>query len=278
MVAQRHGQYLDTMGVERWRLRRTADAPASSDSMGAGRAASGGEEVGQSAPVLEGRCVEAPATPPLQREPPGAGAAPLIRQAPSPVMAADSELVQWPDLDSLGRAVAACTRCKLHASRNRTVFGVGDPQADWMLVGEAPGADEDRLGEPFVGRSGGLLDAMLQALGLRRDQVYITNILKCRPPGNRDPLSDESACCRAFLDHQIDLVSPRLIMAVGRIAAQNLLATTQPMKDLRGRVHRYRSIPLIAGYHPAYLLRSPSEKRKAWEDLKLAQRTLRECG
>lgn len=178
------------------------------------------------------------------------------------------------DWESLETEVSGCVACDLHKSRTQTVFGVGNRQAAWMIIGEAPGADEDRLGEPFVGRAGKLLDAMLQALGLNREKVFIANILKCRPPKNRDPSPQEAGCCWPFLQRQITLINPRLVLAVGRIAAQNLLQTQVPVGKLRGRVHRLNDteIPIIVSYHPAYLLRSPREKRKAWDDLQLAQR------
>ncbi len=177
----------------------------------------------------------------------------------------------WPALE---QAVSVCTRCRLHESRTQTVFGVGSREADWMIVGEAPGAEEDRRGEPFVGRAGQLLDQMLRAVGLGRDRVFIANILKCRPPGNRDPAADEAAACRGWLDRQIALIAPRLILAVGRIAAQQLLGSDAPLGRLRGQVHTLRNteIPVIVTYHPAYLLRSPTQKRKAWADLCLARR------
>jgi uracil-DNA glycosylase family 4 len=154
------------------------------------------------------------------------------------------------------------------------VFGVGNPHADWLVIGEAPGAEEDRQGKPFVGAAGKLLDAMLQAIGLsREDNVFVANMLKCRPPGNRDPKPEEVAACLPYLMRQIAAIKPKLILAVGRIAAQNLLATDVPLGRLRGRVHRFGplSTALIVTYHPAYLLRSPAEKRKAWEDLKFAR-------
>jgi DNA polymerase len=177
--------------------------------------------------------------------------------------------LDWPELES---CVAACTACELHQSRTHTVFGTGNRQADWMIIGEAPGADEDRQGEPFVGRAGQLLTEMLRATGKQRQDVFITNILKCRPPQNRDPRPGEVASCHAYLQRQIELVRPSLILAVGRIAAHNLLETDVPLGRLRGRIHHYGEgrIPLIVTYHPAYLLRSPLEKRKSWEDLRLA--------
>jgi len=177
------------------------------------------------------------------------------------------------DWQTLEVQVSACSRCVLHESRTQTVFGVGDRNADWMIIGEAPGADEDKQGEPFVGRAGQLLNEMLFAAGYRRSEVYIANILKCRPPANRDPSADEVECCQPYLQQQIALIQPKLILAVGRIAAHNMLHTTTQVGRLRGTVHHYgeQEIPLIVTYHPAYLLRTPLEKRKVWEDLRFAQ-------
>jgi len=188
---------------------------------------------------------------------------------------ADGPVPEWTELQA---SVAGCTRCPLHQSRTQTVFGVGNQNADWMIIGEAPGAEEDRRGEPFVGRAGKLLDEMLRAVGLDRGTVFITNILKCRPPGNRDPAADEAAACRGYLERQIELIKPRLILAVGRIAAQQLLHTDSPLGRLRGRAHSLNSgqVPLVVTYHPAYLLRSPSQKRKVWEDLCLARQIVQE--
>lgn len=189
-----------------------------------------------------------------------------------PVVAADG--LDW---TALRDTVAACTRCKLHESRTQTVFGVGNPNADWMIIGEAPGAEEDRRGEPFVGRAGKLLDEMLQAAGQGRESVFIANILKCRPPNNRDPEPAESAECRRYLERQIELVQPKIILAVGRIAAHLLLETDTPVGRLRGTTHYLDKTPLIVTYHPAYLLRSPSQKRKSWDDLCLARRVAGEA-
>lgn len=227
-------EYLEAMGVQSWELR------------GAGM------------PVTE----EQPDT--------VAQAEPVSVEAPR---SADAARLGWPELEA---GVSACTRCELHQTRTQTVFGVGNRNADWLVIGEAPGKDEDLQGEPFVGRAGQLLNAMLQAIGLRRDQVYIANILKCRPPGNRDPKPEEATCCEAWLMRQIELIRPKLILAVGRIAAQSLLNTDARIGELRGRVHSFRDtgIPLVATYHPAYLLRSPLDKRKAWQDLQLAVKTL----
>lgn len=178
------------------------------------------------------------------------------------------------DWDELRAAVAACTRCGLHEGRTQTVFGVGNPAADWMIIGEAPGAEEDRRGEPFVGRAGKLLDEMLLAVGEKRENVFIANILKCRPPNNRDPRPDEAASCRPYLERQIELLQPKIILAVGRIAAQELLQSDAPVGRLRGKVHQLGGTPLVVTYHPAYLLRSPSQKRKSWDDLCLAVRVM----
>lgn len=198
----------------------------------------------------------------------------VLRQAVKPLSPAGRTL-EW---EQLAMQVADCTACALHCSRTQTVFGVGDQEAQWLVIGEAPGADEDRQGEPFVGRAGQLLNGMLEALALQREQVYIANILKCRPPNNRDPLPEEIACCEPYLRRQVSLLQPRIILAVGRVAAQNLLQTSVPLARLRGKVHRYpdTAIPLVVTYHPAYLLRSPREKRRAWDDLRLALTVFRE--
>ena len=184
------------------------------------------------------------------------------------------------DWDGLRSAVASCTLCALHKSRTQTVFGVGNQAADWMIVGEAPGAEEDRSGEPFVGRAGQLLDEMLRAVGLQRDAVFIANILKCRPPNNRDPLVDEASSCRAYLDRQIELAAPKLILAVGRVAAQHLLGSDAPVGRLRGQKHFLNDgqLPVVVTYHPAYLLRSPTQKRKVWQDLCVARQIMRQLG
>jgi uracil-DNA glycosylase family 4 len=177
------------------------------------------------------------------------------------------------DWVQLRERVAACTRCGLSATRTQTVFGVGNPTAEWLVVGEAPGAEEDRQGEPFVGRAGQLLNSMLRAIGLAREQVYIANVLKCRPPHNRDPLASETTECLPYLERQIALLKPKIMLVVGRIAAQNLLRTDAPLGRLRQQVHVFGAsrVPLVVTYHPAYLLRTPMDKRKAWEDLKFAR-------
>jgi DNA polymerase len=176
--------------------------------------------------------------------------------------------------EALRQEIMSCTRCPLHATRTQGVVGVGPRRADWLVIGEAPGAEEDRRGEPFVGPAGQLLDAMLRAIGLdRATNVYIANVLKSRPPGNRDPKPEEVAACLPYLVRQIALLQPKIMLAVGRIAAQNLLGTQVPLGRLRGQVHHFGEFntPLVVTYHPAYLLRTPGDKRKAWEDLKFAR-------
>jgi len=177
---------------------------------------------------------------------------------------ANSDVI-WAQLE---QAVSSCTACELHTSRTQTVFGVGNKSADLLIIGEAPGRDEDLQGEPFVGRAGQLLNAMLAAIGFQRDQVYIANILKCRPPNNRDPKPEEAAACNSWLQQQIELIQPEVILALGRIAAHQLLNTEQSLAALRDKQHKHAGIPLIVSYHPAYLLRKPIEKRKSWQDLK----------
>lgn len=178
--------------------------------------------------------------------------------------------------EALAEHVAACTRCALHGTRTQTVFGVGDHKARLMIVGEAPGRDEDLQGEPFVGRAGHLLDAMLQAIGLQRDQVYIANVLKCRPPNNRDPQAPEVAACSAYLWRQVQLIQPTVLVALGRHAAHSLLETSESLARLRGRAHSLRDfdLPVVVTYHPAYLLRTPVDKRKAWDDLRFVRQLL----
>lgn len=182
------------------------------------------------------------------------------------------------DWQSLQNAVATCTQCRLCETRTQTVFGSGNRQADWMLIGEAPGQSEDQQGLPFVGKAGLLLTEMLRAIGLARDDVYIANILKCRPPNNRDPNADEIEQCSRYLQRQCELVRPKIILAVGRIAAQSLLKTDQPVGKLRGKVHILNATPVVVVYHPAYLLRSLIEKRKAWQDLLYAKQVLQSKG
>lgn len=200
---------------------------------------------------------------------------PPPRELSAPSAWVSAATLDWP---ALAACVADCTRCELSRTRTQTVFGVGDRQARWLVIGEAPGAEEDKRGEPFVGRAGQLLNAMLAAIGLAREAVYIANILKCRPPQNRDPKAEEVLACRDYLERQIALIQPTLILAVGRIAAQNLLKVDTPIGRMRGQLHHYgaRSIPVVVTYHPAYLLRTPSDKRKAWDDLCMALATYRE--
>jgi uracil-DNA glycosylase len=255
-------EYLAALGLETWVVRGKSprpramappDAPASRD-------------------VREPRDMREPGDMPASRDTPASRAMPEPRD---PGAAGDSSPgreagVDWPELRA---RVAACTRCALCNTRTQTVFGVGSQTADWLIVGEAPGAEEDRQGEPFVGRAGQLLNSMLRAIGLTREQVYIANVLKCRPPGNRDPSAGEAAECLPYLEQQIALLKPKIMLAVGRIASQNLLRTEVTLGRLRQQVHRFglSQVPLVVTYHPAYLLRTPADKRKAWEDLKFAR-------
>lgn len=186
----------------------------------------------------------------------------------APITTLDISGADWSQLEKM---VVGCTACGLHETRIQTVFGVGNTSARWVFVGEAPGADEDRQGEPFVGRAGQLLNAMLAALGLKREEVYIANVLKCRPPNNRDPRPAEVAHCEPYLVRQIELIKPSIIVTLGRHAAHSLLKTDKALGKLRGIKYDYHGIPLITTYHPAYLLRTPQDKRKAWDDLKLAK-------
>jgi len=244
MASHLRTAYLDALGIDRWVAR---NAP----------------------PVEEGPAVVMPDAPTI--ETPARALAP----AATPVLVPRAPLPANIDWDPLRAAVASCTACDLCKTRTQTVFGVGNVRAEWLVIGEAPGAEEDRQGEPFVGRAGQLLNSMLLAIGLPRETVFIANILKCRPPGNRDPKPEEVARCLPFLSAQIALLKPKIMLAVGRIAAQNLLATDAPLARLRGKLHTFgeANTPLVITYHPAYLLRTPGDKRKAWEDLKFARST-----
>jgi len=248
MLEARRQAYLDAMGVTCWVTRFTVQSQA----------------------ALPSQPVPAANEPPESVPPIGVKSAVPARP--------DGGTADW---DGLREQVGACQLCgELVRNRTQTVFGVGNPRADWMVIGEAPGVDEDRQGEPFVGRAGQLLNAMLGALGLAREDVYIANILKCRPPDNRDPRPEEAASCHPHLSRQIELVAPRVILAVGRIAAQNLLGTDAPLGRLRGRIHCVGDggLPLVVTYHPAYLLRSPEQKAKTWQDLLLAASVVRGSG
>jgi DNA polymerase len=193
----------------------------------------------------------------------GAGGRPAPRTPPPPA--------RWSTLAEVDAVAQQCTACALARGRRTVVFGVGDPDADLMLIGEGPGAEEDRRGEPFVGPAGQLLDKIIAAIGLTREQVYIANVVKCRPPGNRDPLPEEVAACRAYLDAQIDLVRPKAIVALGRVAAQSLLGNDLPLGRLRGVWHKVRGVDLRVTYHPAGLLRNPNWKRPCWEDMQIVR-------
>ena len=200
----------------------------------------------------------------------------LLPQVSAPTeIATERSGLNWAQLQS---QVSNCTACELHATRTQTVFGIGNPHAEILFIGEAPGAEEDRQGEPFVGRAGQLLNEMLRAINLQRTDVYIANILKCRPPNNRDPKPEEALQCWPFLQQQIALIQPKIVVALGRIAAQRLLQTDTPLTRLRQQIHHHVqfNLPLIVTYHPAYLLRSPQDKRKAWEDLLFLMQSLRD--
>jgi len=211
--------------------------------------------------------------------PAGAAIGPaLLPAAAASVLPLDARIAEVAGMDwhQCRQSVAGCVACPLHAGREKTVFGVGDEKAEWMFVGEAPGADEDVKGEPFVGQAGRLLDNMLAAINLRRDRnVYIANVVKCRPPGNRNPEPLEVAQCEPYLHRQIELIRPKLIIALGKVAAVNLLKREASVSSMRGKVHAYRGTPMIVTYHPAYLLRSLPEKARAWEDLCFAVETMK---
>lgn len=256
MNPKRRRQYLKALGIETWSLR------------GSGAAAA--------VPALE---PADPASPPPRDAAPRAAAVVAAPVAPTLAKAPAVEVPR--DWLGLRARVKDCEACKLCATRTQTVFGVGPEDAPLMIVGEGPGADEDAQGEPFVGRAGKLLDEMLRAIGRsRRENVFIANVVKCRPPGNRDPEADEVDACRPYLDRQIELIKPKLIVALGRIAAQRLLSTDLPLSKLRGPMYRYGTdqTPVFVTYHPAYLLRSPREKAKSWEDLKQIHRFLAGAG
>ncbi|HEV2149016.1 MAG TPA: uracil-DNA glycosylase [Longimicrobiaceae bacterium] len=233
-------------------------------------------ELGETEVVLDGlgaaelralyaRAPQAPAAPPAR---PAVGE-PAMRPSPDApaVGAAAEELLRLPTLDALREVALGCPRCRLAETRGHVVFGEGSPDADVLVVGEAPGAEEDRTGRPFVGRAGQLLTVLLASVGLSREEVYVCNVLKCRPPGNRNPQADEVEACSPYLLRQVELVKPRVVAAFGAFAAQTLLGTTTPVGKLRGRVHDFRGVPLVATYHPAALLRSSAWVRPTWEDL-----------
>lgn len=209
----------------------------------------------------------------------GESTPPPSKPAPAPVTTVPASVVTRPTVSGEALRVLAaeamgCKACRLHQGRRNVVFGVGNPQADVVVVGEAPGGEEDRVGEPFVGPAGKLLDLMLLSVGLPREKVYICNVLKCRPPDNRDPQRDEIEACSTFLHRQLDLIAPKALLAVGRFAAQLLSGTEKSMGALRGRVHVYRGTPVVATFHPAYLLRSPNRTREAWQDLQLLREVI----
>lgn len=266
-LSPRRRAILGAMGIDVWRLRTEEPADAAAAARQPEPAPPLSEPAGTAALVAEPEPVEPP---------------------PAPATAAPANAALATDWHTLNQQIRGCERCSLHQTRTQAVCGVGAESADWLIVGEAPGADEDAKGEPFVGRAGQLLNEMLRALGLAREQVYIANVLKCRPPGNRNPSAAEIAECRPYLDRQIELLQPKIILVVGAIAARTLLNVDPKVAiaRLRGTVHEYSTaaapagaaIPLVVTYHPAYLLRKPVEKRKSWEDLRLARATLEVAG
>jgi DNA polymerase len=228
----------------------------------------------EGAPVVEEVAHAAPAAV-LEQRVTGNAQRATSNELPQPATGDRRAGIMSLDWVQLKQRVTGCTDCSLHAKRSKTVFGVGDENADWLFVGEGPGADEDAQGEPFVGQAGKLLDSMLAAIKLKRGaNVYIANVVKCRPPGNRNPEPGEAAACEPYLHRQIDLIRPKLIVALGKVAAANLLASDASVASMRGRIHQYRGIPLIVTYHPAYLLRSLQDKSKAWVDLCFAMKTM----
>jgi uracil-DNA glycosylase len=244
----------------------------------------GVREVPQPVPVVlppPGPAVAGAPVPPATPSPPArpsASAAPPVATEPAPVLAQAGAAVERgcgsPGLLAIRTDLGDCRRCRLAGGRTNLVFGVGDPRAELMFVGEGPGADEDQQGEPFVGKAGQLLTRMIEAMGYRREQVYIANVVKCRPPGNRNPEPDEIESCEPFLRRQIEAIGPRVIVALGKFAAHTLLRSTIPITRLRGQWSEYAGVRLMPTFHPAYLLRSPHEKGKAWEDLKLVMAAL----
>ncbi|MFS8929685.1 uracil-DNA glycosylase [Cupriavidus taiwanensis] len=276
----RRAQFLEVLGIPtEWlpRASRAAQAEAQPDLAAQPAAMPAAEPPAAmtAAPVAAAVThPEAPPAAPLAPPAPDRAAPALVpaRLAPDAAQAEREAAIAAMDWPALEAAVAGCTACGLCQTRTNTVFGVGARQAEWMLVGEAPGENEDLQGEPFVGQAGKLLDNMLGALGLARGRnVFIANVLKCRPPGNRNPEAEEMAQCEPFLRRQIALVRPRVIVVLGRFAAQSLLRTTTPIGKLRGTVHAYEGIPVVVTYHPAYLLRTLTDKARAWEDLCLAR-------
>ncbi|WP_424946894.1 uracil-DNA glycosylase [Candidatus Spongiihabitans sp.] len=251
-------EMLDKMGIDIWRLRQRDDDAADDDATADPAATVAETDDRAAAPAADDDRAAAPTV----AEP----NAPNAPNAPNTPNTLDT-------LDKVAMEINQCRRCQLHATRIKAVPGVGSVQAQWMFIGEAPGQNEDQQGLPFVGRAGQLLDAMIAALGMTREQVFIANVIKCRPPANRDPVPEEIAECEPYLHRQLALVKPKVIVALGRVSAQALLKTSESLGHLRGKVHQYGSsnTPLVITYHPAYLLRSPSQKAKSWADLLLAR-------
>jgi DNA polymerase len=254
ILDNRKMEILAKMGIQLWKLRQDPDTPPA---------------IGEELPGQGNHSSDA-----LPQSPATTKAAPdRLELAGEGQSAKSISDYKFASLDEISFSIGNCERCPLHATRINTVPGHGNTTADWMFVGEGPGQNEDEQGLPFVGRAGQLLNAMISALGMRREDVFVANAVKCRPPGNRDPSADELAECEPYLHQQLTLIRPRVIVALGRISAQALLKTGEPLGKLRGTVHRYgpRNVPLVVTYHPAYLLRSPDQKLKSWQDLLLAK-------
>jgi DNA polymerase len=277
---ERQFNYLQEMDIPLWISREVyhSDEPQQIQSEVSPRSEI--EQAVRQSPLSESKTVEPRQLESTDVMPTDVEQLPLTEMHPAVISGQESITAQPLDWGGLQHAVSGCQRCdELVSSRSQTIFGVGNPHADWLIIGEAPGAEEDLQGEPFVGPAGALLNAMLLAIGLKRSQVYIANILKCHPPHNRDPQATEIAACSDYLQHQIELIRPGMILAVGKVAAHALLNSSESVADLRGKVYQYQSrsgatIPLVVTYHPAHLLRAPQKKAESWYDLKLALNNL----
>ena len=281
MDAARRNAYLKALSIKQWRLR----GQPSSSAMQVASSAAGDASLTDPASITPTKlstgkqAARAELDAALKVDPipekPSLVASDVVKAELENKPVAIKDLSQF-DLEQLATEVSQCVACDLHKTRKRTVFGVGHEKATWMIIGEAPGADEENEGEPFLAASGQLLNQMLRAIGLAREEVYITNVLKCRLPNNREPKKAELQSCPPYLQRQIELIQPKIILLLGRVAAQTVLQSDQPMAKLRAKVlhHPDFNIPMVASYHPAYLLRAPREKRKAWEDLQLARQQI----
>lgn len=271
-------QYLEAMGIASWQPRQGTGGQDAGEQMTEALELSTPPETESVPPLPEAslQAVETEKVPAQRNEPPVVEVIAPIQETVVQAIPKSVSVARHDNWETLEREVSQCQKCALCQTRTQTVFGIGNRNADWLFVGEAPGENEDLQGKPFVGNAGLLLTEMIRALGLERDEVFIANILKCRPPNNRDPKMDEIAACHDYLMRQKALISPKIMVAVGRIAAQQLLKTNLTLGKLRGTVHKIDNTPLIVVYHPAYLLRTLSQKRAAWQDLQLALKTYRQ--